>query len=946
MPRHRWIWVAAYALLLASSWLWQEWSAPDASSGFPTHSTGDIGTPAGAAPPGRGEPATHVETSTDGGAPPAGPTLRRKIASLRAFDSEGPLRGRTVRIAWREWTPVKVSTDRPPLVLLHGSPGASEDLAPTGRRFAEAGYRVLIPDLLCSAGASERSAPDCGALAQARTLDRWLENLGEDRVRIFAHSYGSGVALFLADLAPPRVEAQILYGGIGVQETEGSGDYYIEHTKYALGLALIGYAPALLPHFGLLGEREVRVGFMRQFADLDQRPLREIMQSLETPTLILHGAEDPLVPAWGAELHHELLPRSDLVILDASHFLVFSEDGSERLAREGLEFFDRLREKRNEGRAETDGAWQAHVRRDSEAHRAKTRLPVNLAIDPATAGRAKFFALIAATFVSEDLTCVSAGLLIRANKLDYFTGVFACFVGIFLGDLGLYMMGRGIGAGLLSSQRFRRLLPPGGLERLQRRFDREGWKLIFAARFLPGARFPVYVGAGVLGGRAGRLMLIALIAGLIWTPLLVTLAALLGPLVLAPFEWLTGGGWLALIPALLVLILALRMLGLTLTRAGRRRIALGFARWMRPEFWPAWLFYAPLIPYCAWLHLRYGGFRTVTAANPGLPEGGGFIGESKSEILQLLPDRFTLAWRLIPAANTEARAPANRKDAAPFARAEQRAEARIETAIRLAQELAQSINRPVYPVICKPDVAEKGKGLKLLKSEAELRAYVRAVPDALILQAYHPGPCEAGVFYMRMPGETRGFIFSITDKEFPALQGDGRRSLEDLIVEHPRYRLQAERFLERHADRLDWIPPAGERVSLGLAGNHFQGCVFRDGDHLRTPALEAKIDALSQEIDGFYFGRFDLRYSDPEAFVRGEELAIVELNGATAEATNIYTPDASLRYIYGYLFRQWDWLFRIGHTNRLRGARPLANRELLAALFAYPGARKAPTLGD
>jgi hypothetical protein len=105
--------------------------------------------------------------------------------------------------------------------------------------------------------------------------------------------------------------------------------------------------------------------------------------------------------------------------------------------------------------------------------------------------------------------------------------------------------------------------------------------------------------------------------------------------------------------------------------------------------------------------------------------------------------------------------------------------------------------------------------------------------------------------------------------------------------------------------------------------------LFRDGSHLITPELESKIDSIAQSFRcGFYFGRFDVRYADVEAFMRGEDLAILELNGVTSESTNIYDPDRSLISAWGILCRQWTILFRIADVNADRGVTPTTPREL------------------
>jgi hypothetical protein len=240
-----------------------------------------------------------------------------------------------------------------------------------------------------------------------------------------------------------------------------------------------------------------------------------------------------------------------------------------------------------------------------------------------------------------------------------------------------------------------------------------------------------------------------------------------------------------------------------------------------------------------------------------------------------------------------------------------------------------------YPLILKPDVGQRGTGVRLVKDEDEAASYLSAMTHRAVVQPYHPGPFEAGVFYYRMPGSCRGRILTVTDKHFPAVIGDARSSLEDLIWAHPRYRMQARTFLARLGSRRQTVPAAGERVTLGIAGNHAQGTMFTDGRALITPALEARIDAIARTYDGFFIGRFDIRYRDRETFMTGRDLAIVELNGATAECTNIYDPAGSLLSAYRQLFRQWSLVFTIGAANRRAGQVASSTGRLLQLLRAH-----------
>jgi hypothetical protein len=224
-----------------------------------------------------------------------------------------------------------------------------------------------------------------------------------------------------------------------------------------------------------------------------------------------------------------------------------------------------------------------------------------------------------------------------------------------------------------------------------------------------------------------------------------------------------------------------------------------------------------------------------------------------------------------------------------------------------------------FPIIFKPDAGERGAGVKLIRSTDDARSYLRSSNATIIAQPFHPGPYEAGVFYYRTPGESRGHIFSITDKVFSEVVGDDESTLEELIWRHPRFRMQARTFLTRHAADASRVLASGEHFRLAVAGNHCQGTMFRDGSHLHTPELERAIDEIAQSFPGFHFGRLDIRYSDVEHFRAGEDLCVIELNGVTSESTNIYDPSWSLLKAYRTLFRQWSLLFRIGEANRRRG---------------------------
>ena len=79
------------------------------------------------------------------------------------------------------------------------------------------------------------------------------------------------------------------------------------------------------------------------------------------------------------------------------------------------------------------------------------------------------------------------------------------------------------------------------------------------------------------------------------------------------------------------------------------------------------------------------------------------------------------------------------------------------------------------------------------------------------------------------------------------------------------------------------MPASGEERLLQPIGNHCLGTKFIDASHLIDPNLVAVFDEIASGIEGFNYGRFDLKVKDLDALKRGEEIMVPELNGVTSE---------------------------------------------------------------
>jgi len=523
-------------------------------------------------------------------------------------------------------------------------------------------------------------------------------------------------------------------------------------------------------------------------------------------------------------------------------------------------------------------------------------------------------AIILLSFVSEDAATVSSSLALFGGPLIWPLSFASCFAGIWLGDLGLYAIARCIGQPVLQSRWIGRFADSASIASCERSVARNGTAALLVSRFVPGTRLPTYLAAGLFRMPARRFAAVTAVGALLWISLVFGLAKLFGPSAIVTVAF-TKSKVIGVIVTAVILLIALT----TVRKAAQtRRLAQRLRRW---EFWPAWLFYLPVAINYAWLAIRYRSFTLPTAANPGIPTGG-FIGESKCQILDQL--------RRI---NSKVVADAYLLDGLTSTD-------RLLSLHRICREHDLTL-----PFILKPDVGQRGNGVRLIRQMREALDYLLAVDAPVMVQRYAAGPNEVGVFYFRRPGEASGKIFSITQKVFPTITGDGIHTLEQLIRADNRASIIAKTYLRRFAHRKNEVLASGEVLKLVETGNHAQGCIFQDGAHLWSEELSEAIDDFARKIPGFYIGRFDIRYNDADKLRRGRNFDIVELNGASSEATNIYDARNSLRSAYATLARQWKLVFEIGAANRARGhcPTPLSTlwrewRNYSATALCYPTA--------
>jgi membrane protein DedA with SNARE-associated domain len=513
-------------------------------------------------------------------------------------------------------------------------------------------------------------------------------------------------------------------------------------------------------------------------------------------------------------------------------------------------------------------------------------------------------ALFFGTFFSEDLTCLTAGGLVASGGIDLLQATLACGLGIFASDLGLYGLGWMLARGAVRWPWLRKRMPaPDG--RASRAFQRHAVGMLFASRFLPGSRLPLYLAAGACGYSLWRFSAILLVAAALWTPAIIAVAAASGSAAQQVVGDLGRWSWVAMLAGLLLVWLALHTLPLFATRSGRQGLAARWTRLVQWEYWPTWLVYPPVVLTLCIEAIRARTLLPFTACNPGIPMGG-LAMESKGDILDQMPQGEDLPVAVAPYARLCRERPLE------------------ERVIEVAQWLLGGA------VVLKPDQGERGQGVAVVRDIEHARKWLAQCPLDGILQRY-VGGAEFGVVWRRLPAGGSE-VRSVARKVPPSLRGDGQRSLRELILADERAAPMAAVHFARHAASLTTVPAAGTLVVLGELGTHCRGATFYDARNLCTPELQQALEQFLSGSPGLDFGRFDLRVANDESLRRGQGISILEFNGVTGEPAHMYQPGYPWWRGIRDLCAHWQAACANGRANHARGHRPARLREVLRLL--------------
>lgn len=333
-----------------------------------------------------------------------------------------------------------------------------------------------------------------------------------------------------------------------------------------------------------------------------------------------------------------------------------------------------------------------------------------------------------------------------------------------------------------------------------------------------------------------------------------------------------------------------------------RRFLIQLKSW---EYWPVYIFNIPVVFIWLWNAIKTRELFFFTLTNPGI-ETGGFFGESKSQILRHIPDQYkprTILWE------------------APV----------------LDEEIEDLWKKSglSFPAIIKPEVGERGWLISRIYSMTELKEYIHNHPIDLILQPFVEMPMELSIMVYNLPDGSYSEVTSICQKDFLHVTGDGRSTVEQLILANDRAFLHFEKLKKKFGNELSSVLEEGKNLLLEPIGNHCRGTRFINRNSEIDDSIHRVMVRLLSAMPDVHYGRFDMKVSSWEELREGKGIQVLEFNGTSSDPAHIYDPGYSLSQAYRDIFFHWGVMARIAIQNRRSGKKPVTFKKILSGLIIY-----------
>lgn len=410
---------------------------------------------------------------------------------------------------------------------------------------------------------------------RAAYLSVLTDSLDLDRAHLLGHGYGGLIAINIAsDSSSNRFESLTLLSSYGPQELQFLGNHVINRSLYSMLYPVVTVFKYLVPHMGWYDEQPVDFNFVKTLTAIDQRPVREQLNRIDIPVHIVQPIQDRYVSLAIAMEMYRLIPQSSLFVVQGDHNT--TKENPTVMAPHIIDFTSQAESGLAKTRANAEESRVENSRKPFDSENFETVGGWTLIII--------MLLLASISLFSEDLACVAGGLLVASGIIDFWPAVIGACIGVLGADVILYWLGRWIGNPILQWIPFRWYIKQEDIIKAEKMYRMRGVEIIFATRFLPGTRLPVYLVSGMISVKFSFFLFYFVLAMIIWAPLLVWVSALIGqPMISYLTSYQEHAIWL--IPIILGMIyIVIKGLILISTPTGRRKVVVKFGRFREKYF--------------------------------------------------------------------------------------------------------------------------------------------------------------------------------------------------------------------------------------------------------------------------------------------------------------------------------------------------------------------------
>lgn len=371
-------------------------------------------------------------------------------------------------------------------------------------------YRVIVPDYP-GYDNSMGSISSYSMQTLAKYILQLTDSLQIGKIHLVTDGFGGGVGLRISELAPSKVSSITFASASVIQEFVLLGDYRLNRMIYGAEVSAAYFVQKIVPHTGILDTFLLNMSFSRSLYESDIRSLRTTLEDIKFPMLILQNkCDNPFFQEAAKELYR-IVPHSELKTYESVNNFINNREIVTYIRSFILNIEKGLAKSRGKASIERINASQRPFNRQKTQHTKKVFFFIILL-------------LILATFISEDLACIGAGVVVSSGVIGFGWAVIACFIGIVISNILLYFLGKWVGRPAIKYPPLKWLIKENDLDRISHFFIEKAPPIIFLSRFLPGMRLPIYFMSGISEIKLSMFLVYLLLSCIIWIPCLIGLS--------------------------------------------------------------------------------------------------------------------------------------------------------------------------------------------------------------------------------------------------------------------------------------------------------------------------------------------------------------------------------------------------------------------------------------